>query len=144
MGAEFRHRIRVRWGECDQQGVVFYPTYLAWFDVAMTELLRAGGLPYMEMVSSGADMVVAEAGIRYRASARFDDEIDLIARVNRLGSTSLTTALAVERVGDGALLAEGELRHVFVDPRTMAKRELPGSVRAALQPFAAEAAEPIG
>jgi acyl-CoA thioester hydrolase len=144
MGAPFRHRIRVRWSECDQQGVVFYPHYLAWFDVAMTEVLRAGGLPYGEMVDSGADMVVAEAGIRYRASARFDDEIDLVATVTRLGSTSITTALAVERVGDGALLAEGELRHVFVDARTMAKRELPGSVRAALEQFTAETAKPVG
>jgi acyl-CoA thioester hydrolase len=144
MGAPFRHRIRVRWSECDQQGVVFYPHYLAWFDVAMTEILRAGGLPYGEMVASGADMVVAETGVRYRASARFDDEIDLVATVMRLGSTSITTALAVERVADGALLAEGELRHVFVDPRTMATRELPGSVRAALEPFTAEAAKPIG
>jgi acyl-CoA thioester hydrolase len=142
MTAPFRHRMRVRWSECDQQGVVFYPNYLSWFDVAMTELMRAGGLPYGEMVSSGTDMVVAEAGIRYRASARFDDEIELVARVTRLGSTSMTTALAVER--DGAVLAEGELRHVFVDSRSMAKRELPGDVRAALQPFAAEAAEPVG
>jgi hypothetical protein len=37
----FRHRIRVRYSECDQQGVVFYPHYLAWFDIAMTELFRA-------------------------------------------------------------------------------------------------------
>jgi acyl-CoA thioester hydrolase len=142
MTAPFRHRMRVRWSECDQQGVVFYPNYLSWFDVVMTELLRAGGLPYGEMVTSGADMVVAEAGIRYRASARFDDEIDLVATVTRLGSTSMTTALAVQR--DGAVLAEGELHHMFVDLRSMAKRELPGDVRAALQPFAAEAAEPIG
>jgi acyl-CoA thioester hydrolase len=96
------------------------------------------------MVDSGTDMVVAEAGIRYRASARFDDEIDLVATVTRLGSTSITTALAVERIGDGVLLAEGELRHVFVDPETMAKRDLPGGVRAALERFSAEAAEPIG
>jgi acyl-CoA thioester hydrolase len=142
MTAPFRHHMRVRWSECDQQGVVFYPNYLSWFDVAMTELMRAGGLPYGEMVSSGTDMVVAEAGIRYRASARFDDEIDLVATVTRLGSTSMTTALAVER--DGAVLAEGELRHVFVDPRSMAKRELPGDVRTVLQPFAAAAADPIG
>ena len=137
--AAFRHRTRVRWAECDLQGVAFYPHYLAWFDLAMTELWRAGGLPYGEMIEGGADMVVAEAGIRYRASARFDEEIDLVATVRRLGSTSITTWLRVERAEDGTLLAEGELRHVCVDPRRMEKREIPERVRAALAPFSAEA-----
>jgi acyl-CoA thioester hydrolase len=139
MTAPFRHRTRVRWAECDLQGVAFYPNYLAWFDLAMTELWRAGGLPYGEMIEGGADMVVAEASIRYRASARFDEEIDLVATVRRLGSTSITTRLGIERVEDGRLLAEGELRHVCVDPQSMDKREIPGRVRAALAPFSIEA-----
>jgi acyl-CoA thioester hydrolase len=142
MAAPFRYRTRVRWGECDLQGVAFYPNYLAWFDLVLTELWRAGGLPYPEMIAGGADMVVAEAGIRYRASARFDEEIDLLATVRRLGSTSVTTTIAIERSGDGLLLAEGELRHVCVDPKTMEKREIPTRLRDALAQFAA-APEPI-
>jgi acyl-CoA thioester hydrolase len=142
MTAPFRYRTRVRWAECDLQGVAFYPNYLAWFDLALTELWRAGGLPYPEMIAGGADMVVAEAGIRYRASARFDDEIDLVATVRRLGSTSITTSMAIERAADGLLLAEGELRHVCVDPRSMEKREIPSSLRGALARFTA-APEPI-
>ena len=138
----FRHRIRVRYSECDQQGVVFYPHYLAWFDIAMTELFRAGGHPYGEMIDGGADMVVAEAGIRYRASAQFDEEIDLAARVTRLGSTSITTAISAQRSDNGEVLAEGELRHVFVDLATRRTREIPPRVREALAPFMAEA-EPI-
>jgi acyl-CoA thioester hydrolase len=131
-GDGLRHRIRVRYSECDQQGVVFYPHYLAWFDIAMTELFRAGGHPYGEMIDGGADMVVAEAGIRYRASARFDEEVDLTARVTRLGSTSITTSIAAERAADGEVLAEGELRHVFVDLATRRRREIPPRVREAL------------
>ena len=61
MGAPFRHRIRVRYSECDQQGVVFYPNYLAWFDIAMTELSGRGAIPTADMTSAGVDMVVAEA-----------------------------------------------------------------------------------
>jgi acyl-CoA thioester hydrolase len=143
MAAPFRHRTRVRWAECDLQGVAFYPNYLAWFDVALTELWRAGGLPYGEMIEGGADLLVAEASIRYRASARFDEEIDLLATVIRLGSSSITTSMAIERVDDGALLAEGELRHVCVDPRSMKKREIPERLRDALAPFTAEI-EPVG
>ena len=62
-------------------------------------------------------MMVAEATIRYLDSARFDDEIDLVATVTQLGTTSMTTAMSIERVADGKLLVEGELRHVFVDTR---------------------------
>jgi acyl-CoA thioester hydrolase len=136
--APFRHRIRVRFNECDGQGVVFYANYLMYFDVAMTELWRvAFGGGYAGMIAAGTDAMVAEATIRYRDSARFDDELDLVASVTRIGNTSSTTALRAERVSDGVVLAEGELRHVFIDPRTLAKREIPDEVRAGMNRFAA-------
>jgi acyl-CoA thioester hydrolase len=134
----FRHRIRVRFNECDGQGVVFYANYLMYFDVAMTELWRdAFGEGYKGMIESGTDAMVAEANIRYRASARFDDEVDLVAQVTRLGTTSSVTSLRAERVADGALLAEGELRHVFIDPDTLDKRAIPDDVRTGMARFAA-------
>ena len=104
-----------------------------YFDVAMTELWRAAVVPFGEMNATGADMVVAEARIAYRASARFDDEIDLVASVVSMGETSMTTALSVERMPAGERLAEGELRHVFVEPETLRKRPIPDSVRAGLE-----------
>lgn len=132
----FRHRMRVRWSECDLQGVVFYANYLGYFDIAMTELWREVVIPHGGTMDAGGDMVVAEARITYRASARFDDQIDLVAQVVRLGTTSMTTALRIERAPDGALLVEGELHHVFVDPESLRKREVPPAVRDALQPAA--------
>ncbi len=99
----FRHRIRVRFNECDGQGVVFYANYLVYFDLAMTELWReAFGNGYAGMIESGTDAMVAEANIRYRASARFDDELDLVAAVTRIGTTSTVTRLTAERLSDGA------------------------------------------
>jgi acyl-CoA thioester hydrolase len=80
---------------------------------------------------------VGEAIVRYRASARFDEVVDVTASITRLGTTSMTTALSIERAADGALLVEGELRHVFVDPDTMGKREIPSPVREALGRYAA-------
>ena len=137
MAEPFRHRIRVRFNECDGQGIVFYANYLMYFDVAMTELWRdAFGGGYAGMIAEGTDAMVAEATIRYRAAARFDDELDLVASVTRLGSTSSTTELRAERVADGVLLAEGELRHVFIDPKTLAKRAIPADVRAGMNRFA--------
>jgi acyl-CoA thioester hydrolase len=138
MPEPFRHRIRVRFNECDGQGVVFYANYLMYFDVAMTELWRAAFEDgYAGMIASGTDAVVAEANIRYRQSARFDDELDLVARVTRIGTTSSMTAVSAERVSDGAVLAEADLRHVFIDPQTLEKREIPEEVRAGMSKYAA-------
>jgi acyl-CoA thioester hydrolase len=138
MAEPFRHRLRVRWSECDLQGVVFYPQYLAYLDHTVTELWRAAIGPYTEMIPAhGVDMVVAEAGMRYRGSARFDDELEISATITRLGDTSITTEFRIERAGDGELLTEAELRHVFVDPESFGKRQMPDRVRACLERYAA-------
>jgi acyl-CoA thioester hydrolase len=134
----FRHRIRVRFNECDGQGVVFYANYLMYFDVAMTELWReAFGGGYAGLIANGTDAMVAEASIRYRASARFDDELDLVARVTRIGTTSSMTTISAERVSDGAVLAEADLRHVFIDPCTLEKKEIPDEVRGGMGKYSA-------
>jgi acyl-CoA thioester hydrolase len=85
-------------------------------------------------VQNGTDVVVVEAGARFRAPARFDEEVDVELAIERLGTTSMTMAAAVRR--DGQLLVEGRMVHVFVDPATMAKKEIPPSVRAGLEPYA--------
>jgi acyl-CoA thioester hydrolase len=135
MPGAFRHTIRVRYSECDLQGVVFNANYMTYLDEAMTELWRRhvpGGYP--AMVEAGVDMVVAEAGLRFLAPARFDDEIEVAVRVTRLGTTGLTTALTIER--DGELLTDAELRHVFVTAGEGGKTPIPDMVRAGLEPFA--------
>jgi acyl-CoA thioester hydrolase len=140
MAEPFRHRLRVRWSECDLQGVVFYPNYLAYFDHLLTELWREAVGPYSQITDLGIDLLVAEAQIRYRASARFDDELELVASIARLGNSSMITKIAVERSHDRALLAEGSLRHVFVDPHSFEKRAMPQDVRAGLERFAVASA----
>lgn len=132
----FTWTVRVRYHECDPQGIVFNAHYFTFFDMTITELLRgafpAGG--YGEMVERlGVDVVVAEATARFRGSARFDEELELGATVTRLGTTGMTTALTVSRGGE--LLVEGELRHVFVDATTWTKTAIPDAVRAALRPW---------
>jgi acyl-CoA thioester hydrolase len=134
---EFRFTQRVRYHECDPQGVVFNGNYLAYFDVGMTELWReAGG--YEEMISDGTDMVVAEAGVRYIAPLRFDDEFEVVLTVTRLGTTSMTTSLRLERGGETT--TEGELRHVFVTAGEGEKVPVPEAVREGLAPYTAEPA----
>ena len=77
VSAIFTHRLRVRYSECDPQGVVFNANYVTYFDIALTELWREAIGPYAEMMAGGADMVVAEARVRYLAPARFDDVLDV-------------------------------------------------------------------
>jgi acyl-CoA thioester hydrolase len=135
----FVHRLRVRYGECDPQGIVFNANYLLYFDVAFTELWRAAVGPWQEMVSRGFDAVVAEANLDFRSPARFDDELELRARIARLGRTAITTEIDVMR--DGELLVAGRLRHVCVSTETWAKTELPDWIRDGLGRFAPADAE---
>jgi acyl-CoA thioester hydrolase len=127
---DFRHRLRVRYGECDPQGVVYFARYSDYVDIGMTELWRERIGPYGDMVDAGSDMVVAELQLRYRASAVFDDLLDIVIGVDRLGETSLTCAWRIEREGD--VLVEGTIRQVCIDPATKSKKPLPADVRAAL------------
>lgn len=132
----FRHQIRVRYGECDVQGVVFNANWLAYFDVVITELWRARVCDYMEMVDGGVDMVVGEAGVRFHASARFDDIVEFELRVARLGETSFSSLIHAQV--DGRTAVEGTMRHVFVDAGTSSKRAIPDYVREGLAPLVVE------
>jgi acyl-CoA thioester hydrolase len=138
MPPPFVHELRVRYGECDPQGIVFNANYLLYFDVVFTELWRAAVGPWQEMVQRGIDAVVADASLSFRAPARFDDELELRARIAKLGRTSLTTEIEVVR--DDRLLVSGTLRHVCVSAETWKKTELPGWVRDGLEQFASDGA----
>lgn len=126
----FVHRLRVRYSECDQQGVVFNGHYLFYYDNALTELWRDRIGPYQDMVTRGHDVVVAEATLRYRSAARFDELVDISMPVAHLGNTSMIIRPEY-RVGD-RLVADGEMRHVFVDPSTLVPKPMPDDIRAAL------------
>ena len=132
----FTHHVRVRYGECDPQGVVFNANWLAYYDIVITELWRELIGDYSGMIEEGADMMVAEAGIRFRGPARFDDVVEFQLAVTRLGETALSTR--VEARVDGNLAIEGTMRHVFVDPGTNAKRPIPENIRTALLPLLVE------
>jgi acyl-CoA thioester hydrolase len=133
-------KLRVRYGECDQQGVVFNPHYLAYFDIAITELFRTAFGTYQAMVDrAGAEFVVAEAGLRYQWPARFDDELAVETVITQLGTTSMTTSYRVLR--DGRPLVGGTLRHVLVDLTRLAQHEaatkttIPDWMREGLAPY---------
>ena len=121
MAAPLTYKLRVRYGECDPQGVVFNANYLAYLDIGIGELFRAAFGSYQAVAERGVEVVVAEARLRYRRPAHFDDELTLETTITGLGTTSMTTSYRVLR--DGELLVDGTLRHVLVDLKRLAERE---------------------
>jgi acyl-CoA thioester hydrolase len=131
--APFTHSLRVRYHECDPQGIVFFGTHLAYFDTVLTELWRAAFGSYDAMVESGSDVMVVSAAAGYRAPARFDDELDFDARLTRLGETAMSTR--IDAATNGQPVVQGDIRHVFIDPATKTKRPMPEHIRTALEPY---------
>ena len=135
----YRHTLRVRYQECDPQGVVYFARYPEYYDIALTQMWREGAGGYQNMVDSGVDMVVAEMGIRYLGSARFDELIDVQITIEKLGETSMQSSYEISRQGE--TLAEGTFRHVYIDPATKTKRAIPDEIRLALEPYTAVASD---
>ena len=136
MGEPYEYALRVRYSECDVQGIVFNAHYLAYFDVSMTELWRAAFGSYQAMLDRGIDMVLAEAQLRYLSPARFDEELKMGVAVARLGTTSVLTRHHVWR--ELELLVEGSLRHVLVDRETLTKVPIPNWASDGLAPWLVE------
>jgi acyl-CoA thioester hydrolase len=135
MSEPFIHRLRVRYSECDLQGVLFNANYMAYIDHTITELWRAAYGGYTVMLDRGADIVVAEANLRFRGAARFDEEVVIEATVTNLGTTSVTTACRFHRAGTDELLLDADIRHVWINPETRAKTPMPDWGREGLQPW---------
>jgi acyl-CoA thioester hydrolase len=129
----FEHELRVRFGEADPQGIVFNAHYVAWFDVALTELFRAALGSWSAMNERGVDAVVAEITVRFLAPARADDLVTLRMWIEQLGTTSMLSVVEVRR--DEELLVEGRMRHVFVDAQAWTKTPVPAFVREALASY---------
>ncbi len=137
MSRHFVHRLRVRYHECDLQGVVFNANYLAYFDVALTEFMRETLGSYQLLRERGLDLLVVEASVRFQTPARFDDEIDIAFVPAPLGRSSMVSQLRLLRAGEA--LAEGRMAHVFVDVDAHTKVEIPAWVREAIDPWTAPA-----
>ncbi len=126
------HELRVRYNECDAQGIVFNANWLMYSDVVMTEFWRQtiGGYQHLSE-SLNVETVVAETGSRYRGIARFDDVLTFVARVTRLGRSSMRVEIESQK-GD-ELLYQGFLEYVFVDAHTLTPVPIPDRIREILQ-----------
>jgi acyl-CoA thioester hydrolase len=109
---KFSARTRVGFSDTDAQGVVYYGRYNPYFDLARTEYLRSLGLLHRDR---GGDFVMRANDVEYFAPAVFDDEIEVFARVSRIGRTSVTFEFAAYRLRDDALMVTAHQTVVYVD-----------------------------
>ena len=106
-------------------GVVYHANYLVWFEVGRVEMLRSLGVPYKQLEEEYGRMIaVVGAEVRYRAPARYDDEIAVRTSLLAMRGPVMKIGYQVVRVSDGKLLCDGKTTHVVVD-RQMAKQSLP-------------------
>jgi len=112
----YETRLRVRYAETDQMGVVYHSNYIIWFEVGRVEMLRSLGFTYREMEQQdGTNLAVAEARCRFKAPAMYDDLILIRTRLVNVRDSLLHFTYEIVRDQDGALLAEGETIHLVVD-----------------------------
>lgn len=121
------HRLRVRYCETDRMGVAHHGSYIAWFEEARTEWLRARGKSYRELEDEGTLLQVTELNVRYVSSTTYDDELIITTRELERGKASITLGYTVTRAGAGTLVATGTTKLACVD-RSGKVRRLPPSI----------------
>jgi len=126
----FFHPFRVRYSEIDAQGIVFNAHYLTYFDTTLSEYFRALGYDqFADARESGIDFHIVRSVIEYKAPVRLDWEIDVGARVARIGSSSMTFALAIFLKGANDVLVTGEIVWVNTDQKTHRPVPIAQSIR---------------
>ena len=144
--SSFEHRVRVRYGETDQMGVVYHAEYLAWMDEGRTRFLEELGYPYPEVEREGFALAVRRCDLRYRAPARFGDVVAVRTRVLRVRGASVTFGYEILRAEppaassatparvEPALLATGSVELACTSLRGERRPvELPEGIRRALE-----------
>jgi acyl-CoA thioester hydrolase len=116
--AQNETRLRVRYAETDQMGVVYHTNHLIWFEVGRVELMRQMGFSYRDMErEDGLFIAVAEATCRYRAPVYYDEEIVVRTWLKKVRESVIIFSYELSRPPGGTLLAEGETTHIVTDAK---------------------------
>jgi len=130
---QFAHRQRVRFGETDLQGVVYYANYLLFAEVGRVAYLRELGIDYgRDLIGQGVDFTIGEATVRYQAPLRFDDEYDIRVRMGEIRNSSWVFEYAFDRA-DGLRCAIGSTVQVILDHATGKAERIPKHLRDVLE-----------
>lgn len=131
--AMFSHetQVRVRYGETDQMGYVYYGDYAEYFEVGRVEALRSLGFPYRRLEEEGVMLPVRELRTTYHQPARYDDLLTVRTTIMALPAVRIVFGYEVRNEA-GVLLCEADTTLVFVDRTTMRPRRAPEALVAAL------------
>ncbi|HYA02035.1 MAG TPA: thioesterase family protein, partial [Syntrophobacteria bacterium] len=131
--AQFMYRffypIQVRYVETDQQGHVFFGHYLTYFDMALTEYLKAIGYSYDEFLRSETDFFYVESLCQYRDRAFFDEVLHVHARIGEIGTTSFTFVFGIFESGSQRFIANGHIVAVAVNGKSRKPVPVPEGLR---------------
>jgi acyl-CoA thioester hydrolase len=126
-------RVRVRYAETDQMGVVYHANHFVWFEIGRVEMLRQLGFSYRDMEQiDGCFIAVADARCRYKAPARYDEEIVVRTHLKNVRESVIHFGYELVRAQDCMVLAEGETTHVVTNA-DMKKAVLPEKYMAAFR-----------
>ncbi len=134
---EFSLPVRVYLEDTDAGGIVYYVNYLKYMERARTEWLRTLGFQHYTLLGDDFLFVVHRAEVDYRRPARIDDELRVVAAVEKLGRASLQFRQRVERAADGGILAEGLVKVACVSREKLAPRPMPDNIYAAARDWLA-------
>lgn len=122
-------KLRVRYAETDQMGVVYHSNFFVWFEVGRVELMRALGVEYKKMErEDDCHIVVADVHCRYHHPARYDEELRIRTRIAESRNRLVKFVYEVFRDADNTLLATGHTTHVICGSNGRPKM-LPGKYR---------------
>ena len=139
MPEAFEYRLRVRYAECDPQGVVFNARYGDYADLAMNEFVRVLFGDYQNLLDQDLDIQVVSMTINWQAPARFDDVVRARLHTERIGNTSFTVTVTFSRYPEDDAIARAELTYVVVSPASLTKKPIPETMRQSLDKGAPDA-----
>ena len=116
MTIETVSELRVRYAETDQMGVVYHANYLIWCEIGRTDFIRELGTPYAQLEREGVLLAVSDVGMRFHASARYDDPIRVYTRLIDVRSRGLTFHYRIRHADTDAVLVQGTTALVSLTP----------------------------
>jgi len=127
-------KLRVRYAETDQMGVVYYGNYAIYLEVARVETMRALGFSYREMEEGGVMLPVLEYKTKYIRPARYDDELTIICKIPELPNTRIKFEYEIKNDQD-QLLNVAETTLVFVDMAKNRPCSIPENLKQCFLPY---------
>ena len=133
---KFKHTLRVRWKECDIQGIAYYGSYIDFIDVAQAEYFRnLGILTHQPNDRKVFDLAAVNVTLEYKSPAKIDELIDIFLRVEKIGRTSIDKRSEIYRSDTDELLCSVQSISVNFDSELEKSRVVPTEIKDIIQKF---------